>query len=136
MSHNILFLCTGNSARSILAEAICNHLAPVDVHAYSAGSQPTGTVNPGAIAELNVRGLDAGAYHSKSWDVFTGPDAPMLTRVITLCDSAADEVCPIFPGAYQRDHWGLPDPASGAATFSATFDALAARIRSLLEDLD
>ncbi len=135
MTHNILFLCTGNSARSILAEAICNHLAPAGVRAFSAGSQPAGAVNPGAIAELEARGLDASAYASKSWDAFAADDAPVLSHVITLCDSAANEVCPVFPGDYVRAHWGLPDPASGAATFPATFDALVARIRGLLDTL-
>ncbi len=136
MTHNILFLCTGNSARSILAEAICNHLAPPGVRAYSAGSQPAGTVNPGAITELESRGLDASAYASKSWDDFTAEDSPSLTYVITLCDSAANEACPVFPGDYAREHWGLPDPASGAATFPATYEALRARIRGLLDALD
>ena len=136
MKHNILFLCTGNSARSILAEAICNHLAGADIKAFSAGSQPTGVINPGAVAELSRRDLDPGAYRSKSWDEFTEPGAPSLTWVITLCDSAAAEACPVFPGAYQRDHWGLPDPATGAATFEATYDNLEARIRRLLAALE
>ncbi len=136
MKHNILFLCTGNSARSILAEAICNHLADDDVQAFSAGSLPAGKVNPGAVEALGKRGLDASPYRSKSWDEFTAPDAPSLTWVITLCDNAADEVCPVFPGAYQRAHWGLPDPATGAASFSATFDDLQARIQTLLAELD
>ena len=136
MKHNILFLCTGNSARSILAEAICNHLADDNVQAFSAGSQPAGKVNPGAVEELGNRSLDASPYRSKSWDEFTAPGAPSLTWVITLCDNAADEVCPIFPGAYQRAHWGLPDPATGAASFSATFDDLHARIEALLAELD
>ncbi len=136
MKHNILFLCTGNSARSILAEAICNHLADDDVQAFSAGSLPAGKVNPGAVEALGKRGLDASPYRSKSWDEFTAPGAPSLTWVITLCDNAADEVCPVFPGAYQRAHWGLPDPATGAASFSATFDDLQARIQTLLAELD
>ena len=135
MKHNILFLCTGNSARSILAEAICNHLANANVHAYSAGSQPAGKVNPGAVDELSARGLDAAPYRSKSWDEFTAPGAPSLTWVITLCDNAAEEACPVFPGAYQRAHWGLPDPATGAVTFSATFDDLHTRIQRLLAEL-
>ncbi len=136
MKHNILFLCTGNSARSILAEAICNHLADANVRAFSAGSQPAGAINPGAVDELNKRSLDATPYRSKSWDEFTAPGAPSLTWVITLCDNAANEVCPVFPGAYQRAHWGLPDPATGAATFSATFDDLSGRIENLLAELD
>lgn len=135
MNHNVLFLCTGNSARSILAEAICNALAPDHVKAYSAGSTPAGAVNPGAVEELTRRGLDAAPYESKSWDAFTGPDAPRLTWVITLCDNAANEACPVFPGSYQRDHWGLPDPATGAASFSATFDDLSERISTFLKRL-
>ena len=135
MTHNILFLCTANSARSILAEVLCNHLAPSTVAAYSAGSQPAGVVNPGAIAELEAHGLDACACESKSWDAFCTPDAPRLTHIITLCDSAANETCPVFPGTQEKLHWGLPDPASGRVSFAATYDALETSIRELLASL-
>ncbi len=94
---NILFLCTGNSARSILAEAFANHLATGHVRAFSAGSHPGGAVHPGALEMIEQKGLD-GDFRSKSWDEFTGSSAPDIHRVVTLCDNAANEVCPVFPG--------------------------------------
>ena len=137
---NILYLCTGNSARSILAEAITNQwpllpVAPgsIDVTAYSAGSDPTGRVNPQALNELIARDLSTDGLASKSWDEFSRPNAPEFEWVITLCDSAAAESCPVFPGSAKKIHWGLPDPASGDATFADIFDQLVNLIGGLMD---
>lgn len=139
-----LFLCTGNSARSILAEAIatdCHHHFHHQnrFYAYSAGSHPTGEVHPEAMALLKSKGHDISRLRSKSWDEFTGSGAPVLSWVITLCDSAAAEGCPTFRTAagqpLQRLHWGLADPATGAASFEATYQALSERIQRLLTTL-
>jgi len=139
MSHtrarHVLFLCTGNSARSILAEAIGNHLAPCGLVFHSAGSTPAGTVNDGARAELAARGLATGAYHSKSWDQFTGAEAPALDWVITLCDNAANEPCPVFSGDYANAHWGLPDPATEQATFTDTYATLVEKIAAFIGEI-
>ena len=130
---NALFLCTGNSARSILAEVIVNQvLHHPHLTAYSAGSTPNGAVNPGAIAELERRGLSLAGLASQSWDDFTGPEAVEIDWVITLCDNAASETCPVFPGTCAKEHWGLPDPATGAATFADTFHALDKRIAKFI----
>jgi len=111
-TYNILFICTGNSARSILAEGLLNHLGKGKFRAYSAGSMPKGEVHPIALTALNNLGLGDMGYRSKSWDEFTLPDAPPLDFIITVCDNAAGEACPIWPGQPITAHWGVPDPAA------------------------
>jgi arsenate reductase len=116
MPHNVLFLCTGNSARSILAEAILNHKAKGAFTAYSAGSHPSGTARPQALAQLAAAGLPTAGLRSKSWDEFATPDAPRMDFVFTVCDNAANEVCPFWPGQPMTAHWGIPDPAAVTGT--------------------
>jgi len=117
MSHyNVLFLCTGNSARSIMAEAILNLKGPPTFHAYSAGSHPAGVVRPEALRELQVAHVPIEGLRSKSWEEFAQPGAPELNFVFTVCDNAAQEVCPIWPGQPMTAHWGVPDPASVAGS--------------------
>ena len=143
----MLVLCTGNSARSILAEALINRRGAGRFRAYSAGSHPAGRVNRFAIALLNGRGFDTDGLSSKSWDVFAAPGAPPIDAVITVCDNAASEVCPIWPGPPVTAHWGIPDPAPATgddaakrAAFAAAYEALEARVAALIalpvEDLD
>lgn len=115
-ARNVLFLCTGNSARSLLAEAVLNARDDGRFRAFSAGSRPRGEPHPVAIETLKEAGYETAALRSKSWDEFSGDGAPALHIVITLCDSAVAEACPIWPGVPLRAHWGLPDPAAATVT--------------------
>lgn len=135
----ILVLCTGNSARSILGEAILNHYGAGRVTAYSAGSKPKGVPHPGALRLLAAKGIDSSAFRSKSWDEFAAPGAPAVDVAITVCGNAAGEACPLFIGAPIRAHWGLADPADVAgadtdvdAAFAETWRLLDLRVRALL----
>jgi arsenate reductase len=114
--YNVLFLCTGNSARSIMAEAILNGRRNPHFTAYSAGSFPSGMVRPEALKQLQLAGLPAEGARSKSWEEFSKPDAPQMSFVFTVCDNAAKEVCPIWPGQPMTAHWGVADPAAVTGT--------------------
>jgi arsenate reductase len=144
-TYNILFLCTGNSARSILAEAILNQQGLGRFRAYSAGSFPKGEVHPAALALLDELELPTEGLRSKSWDEFAGPGAPELDFVSTVCDNAAGEVCPVWPGQPMTAHWGIEDPAAVQGegqprAFWAAYQALQRRIQLFLalplEDID
>jgi arsenate reductase (thioredoxin) len=121
--YNVLFLCTGNSARSIMAEAILNHKGKPAFTAYSAGSHPSGTVRPEALKELTRARISTAGLRSKSWDEFERPGAPEMQFVFTVCDNAAKESCPVWPGQPVTAHWGVPDPAAvqGAAEIERAF---------------
>lgn len=114
--YNVLFLCTGNSARSVLAEAILNRFGAGKFAAYSAGSMPKGEVHPETLALLKRLNYDVSGFRSKSWDAFAKPDSPALDFVFTVCDNAAGEVCPIWPGQPMTAHWGVPDPAAATGS--------------------
>lgn len=134
----VLFLCTGNSARSILFEATLNHFGQGRFEALSAGSQPMGEVNPNALAELRRLGVGCDGLRSKSWDEYTGPTAPAIDLVITVCDNAAAESCPVFFGDFIKAHWGLPDPVAvtgDEATISNAFRRTQAVVLQRIEAL-
>lgn len=129
--YNVLFLCTGNSARSIIAESVLNRLAPGRFRAYSAGSQPKGEVHPYALDLLRQENYDVSRLRSKSWQEFSGPDAPKLDFIFTVCDNAAKEACPVWPGRPITAHWGVPDPASATGTVAEVRLAFADALRLL-----
>jgi arsenate reductase len=135
-SYNVLFLCTGNSARSIMAEALLNYWGKGRFHAFSAGSFPKGEVHPVALATLQRNHLPTDHLRSKSWNEFSSPDAPPMQFVFTVCDNAAAEVCPVWPGQPMTAHWGIEDPAAAggshedkARAFTKAFRELDARIK-------
>ena len=142
MTTNVLILCTHNSARSVLSEGMLNHWARKlgkDVRAYSAGSAPSGRINPFAVEALQDAGVDVSGYRSKSWDEFTGEDAPRMRIVITVCDSAAAEQCPYWPGSPVKMHWGYADPSNASGgddgkrlAFALTRQAIGYRMLQLL----
>lgn len=143
MTTNVLILCTHNSARSVLAEGMLNSLAArkgCDVRAFSAGSAPSGRVNPYALDALKNAGVATDGFRSKSWDEFSAPDAPPMRIVITVCDSAASETCPYWPGSPVQMHWGYPDPSSALGgddgkrqAFELTRQAIGFRMLQLLD---
>jgi protein-tyrosine-phosphatase len=129
--YNVLFLCTGNSARSIIAEAILNKTGAGRFHAESAGSQPKGRVNPNTIALLQRLGFDTAGLRSKSWSEFAVAGAPKFDFIFTVCDNAAGEACPVWPGNPMTAHWGIPDPAEAAGTPAEIAQAFADAYRML-----
>lgn len=138
--YNVLFLCTANTSRSVMAEGILNALGQGRFKAYSAGSTPAGKVNPFALEQLRTSGLPTDGYRSKSWDEFATPDSPKMDFVFTVCSSAAGEVCPIWPGHPASAHWGIPDPAAVKGTqddkrqaFSTAYAQLSRRIAAFLK---
>lgn len=141
MTTNVLILCTHNSARSVLSEGMLNHWAAKlgkDVKAFSAGSAPSGRINPFAVKSLQDASVSTEGYYSKSWDEFTLPNAPRMRIVITVCDSAAAEQCPYCPGSPVKVHWGYPDPSNApeadkAAAFELTREAIGYRMLQLLQ---
>ena len=141
---NVLVLCTGNSARSILGEALFNHLGNLDqpgrIRAFSAGSQPSGKVNPVALETLEKHGVPLPEARSKSWDEFATATAPVMDLIVTVCDNAAGETCPLWPGQPISAHWGFPDPAAvqgseaeQRAAFEQVFQRITQRVRLLLD---
>lgn len=138
MSFNVLVLCTGNSARSVLGEMLFNHLGAGRVQAYSAGSKPAGQVNPVALETLEKHGVPCVGARSKSWDEFAAPGAPQIDFIFTVCGNAAQEACPVWPGHPTTAHWGIPDPAhvepleARRAAFEVAYQSLKRRIEAFL----
>lgn len=137
---HVLFVCTANSARSVLGEALLRHLGKGNFTTYSAGSTPRGTVNPDALTCLERHGLPTDGFRSKSWEEFSGPEAPGMDLIVTVCDSAAGESCPIWPGHPLVVHWGIPDPASvegnddvRGEAFDLAYERLERRINAMLQ---
>lgn len=137
--YNVLFLCTGNSARSIIAETLLNTMGAGRFHAYSAGSHPGGTINPHVAEYLQSKGFDISQARSKSWDEFATPGAAHMDLIITVCDDAAGEVCPVWPGHPARAHWSAPDPAAymhdpnkAKEIVATVFDLMRRRIEDLI----
>ncbi|MGC6484999.1 MAG: arsenate reductase ArsC [Candidatus Puniceispirillales bacterium] len=140
---NILILCTGNSARSIIAEELLNHLGSEWLTAYSAGSKPTGQPNPFALQVLKDNGVDTSSAQSKSWDVFADDDAPAMDLIITVCGNAAGEVCPVWPGHPSTAHWGVEDPAAATGSdmekrqkFNTCYEQMKDRITAFINGLE
>src|SRR6202030_1093787 len=129
--YNVLFLCTGNSARSIMAEAILNQMGKPTFTAYSAGSHASGKVRPEALKELKIAQISTSGLRSKSWDEFSRPGAPEMNFVFTVCDNAAKETCPVWPGQPMTAHWGVPDPAEATGTEAEIRFAFADALRML-----
>jgi len=129
--YNVLFLCTGNSARSIIAEAILNRVGGPGFRAWSAGSQPKGDVHPNTLRLLRGLGFDVSEFRSKSWDEFAKPGAPDFNFIFTVCDNAAGEACPVWPGKPMTAHWGIPDPADATGTPAEIAQAFAETYRIL-----
>ena len=135
---NVLFLCTGNSCRSIIAEALLNHLGGGRYRGFSAGSQPAGVVNPAALEALQRHGIGGQDFRSKNWHEFAAKDTPEMDMVLTVCDNAAGEVCPVWPGHPLSSHWGVPDPATFQGTTKETadfFDRVLAMLQRRIEAL-
>lgn len=138
MPFNVLVLCTGNSARSVLGEMLFNHLGQGRVKAWSAGSKPAGQINPTALETLERHGVPSAGARSKNWDEFAAPDAPHFDFIFTVCGNAAQETCPVWPGHPATAHWGIPDPAhvepiqARRAAFEAAYQALKGRIEAFL----
>lgn len=131
--YNVLFLCTGNSARSVMAEAILNKIGGGKFNAYSAGSQPKGSVHPETLRLLKSLGYNIFDFRSKSWAEFVAPEAPKIDYVFTVCDNAAEEACPVWPGQPATAHWGIPDPAAAAGTSAEVAHAFKEAYRLLNE---
>ncbi len=136
---NVLFVCTANSARSVLGEALLRHLGCGQLASHSAGSTPKGMVNPDALTCLTRHGIPAEGFRSKSWDEFSGPAAPSMDLIITVCDNAAGEACPVWPGHPIVVHWGIPDPAgvegddaTRNAAFDLAYERMERRVREFL----
>jgi len=135
-AYNVLFLCTGNSARSIVAECVLNRLGAGRFHAFSAGSHPAGQVNAHALRLLEEAGYPTGELRSRSWDEFERPGAPQMDFIFTVCDNAAHEACPVWPGHPVSAHWGLPDPAAVHGSRAEKRAAFAETYRALVDRID